>query len=119
MITNATIYPMHGPRGGYNPAQRPAHVLTSQATRHLARMNAAMRTLRTLGVRVLECHLEGGWPAINEPLIRIERDPQRPFAAFLDAAGPRQWVCIARDGVSIKTAACKLEGVWVVWEEQQ
>lgn len=119
MITNATIYPMHGPRGGHNPAQRPVHVLNNQATRHLARMNDVLRTLRTLGVRVLACHLDGEWPAVAEPSIRIERDLQRSFAAFLDAAGPRNWVEIARDGISAKTAACKLGGVWIIWEEPQ
>ncbi|WP_418647245.1 hypothetical protein ACNQFN_18795 [Thauera butanivorans] len=119
MITNATIYPMHGPRGGHNPAQRPAHVLTDRARRNLARMNAAARTLRTLGVRVLECRLDGEWPAVAEPSIRIERDIHRSFAAFLNAAGPREWVTVAHDGISTKSAACRLEGVWIIWEEPQ
>lgn len=119
MITNAAIYPMHGPRGGHNPASRPATVLTDRAHRHLAQMNATVRELRALGVGILEYHLEGEWPAVGEPSIRIKRDPGKSFAAFLDAAGPRQWVMIARDGVSTKSASCKLGGVWVIWDEWQ
>ena len=118
MITTANIYPMHGPRGGHNPASRPAHVLNDIAIRNLTRMNAAARALRRLDVRIVECHLDGEWPAVSEPSIRIERDPNRSFAAFLDAAGPRRWMSIDRDGASIKAAACKLEGVWVIWEER-
>jgi len=119
VITNATIYPMHGARAGRNPASRPATILSERAHQHLAKMNAAARALRALGVRVLACHLEGEWPAVNEPSIRIERDPSRSFAAFLDAAGPRQWVTIARDGISTKAAACRLQDVWIVWDECQ
>lgn len=119
MITNATIYPMHGPRAKYNPASRPATILSDRAQRDLAKMNTAARQLRTLGVEVLECHLEGEWPAVGEPSIRIKRDPSKRFAAFLDAAGPRQWVTVARDGVSTKSASCKLDGVWVIWDECQ
>lgn len=95
------------------------HVLSSERADRLARLNDATRALRKLGVRIVGQSVDGEFPADGEPSIRIERNRERPFAPFLDAAGPRIWTVIARDGVSIKRAACVFRGVIVILEEPQ
>lgn len=97
----------------------PPRVLSGDRTERLARLNDAVRALRRLGVRIVGQSVDGEFPAAGEPTVRIERNRERPFAPFLDAAGPRIWTVTARDGVSIKRAACVFRGVIVILEEPQ
>ena len=104
---------------GANPADAPApRVLCGEMSRRLAALNAAARELRRLGVRIVEQALDGAFPADNEPSIRIERDPATPFGPFLDAALPRTWVRITRDGQILSVAYTSFHGVLVTWEER-
>lgn len=102
------------------PAQRGTAptVLTLDAVDRLAILNHAVRQLRALGARVVETRIDGPWPSVDgSPLIRIARDPARPFAQVLDALGPRRWLQLHRGAVS--QAAAQYLGTTVVWEERQ
>ena len=104
---------------GANPADAPApRVLCGEMSRRLALLNAAARELRRLGVRIVAQSLAGEFPADQEPSIRIVRDPARPFGPFLDAAAPRQWIRLLRDGQSLAVAYTTFHGVLVTWEER-
>lgn len=105
---------------GANPADAPApRVLCVETNRRLALMNAAVRALRELGVRIEGARIEGEFPAEDGPSIRIARDPAKPFGPFLDAAGPRLWMVLPTADRPVKVAACLFMGVWVIWEEAQ
>ncbi len=112
MITNAQVYPMRGPRGGFNPvagAKLPPSVLTQNVVDRLARLNGAVRRLREWHIRVLETDVSGA-----RPRVRIERAPSTSIAALLDAASPRQYLP-ARAGR--REARCLLDDVLICWEE--
>lgn len=118
------VHPARDPQAwfwsGANPADAPRpRVLCEETNRRLALMNVAVRALRELGVRIAGCRIDGEFPAEDGPSIRIERDPCKPFGAFLDAAGPRRWMALATEGRPVTTAACVFMGVWVIWEEAQ
>lgn len=99
------------------PAERPPvpSVLCQHTVARLAMLNAAVRRLRELGVRIVGAQVNGEWPADDEPLVRIERDPLRSFGAFLDEAGPRVWAQL--HGTKVAQASALFHGVMVVWEE--
>ena len=104
---------------GANPADAPPpRVLCVETNRRLALMNAAVRRLRALGLRVEAQNIEGEFPAEAGPSVRIE-GPACARAALLDVAGPCRWTVMGRDGVTVKAAACEFAGVWVLWEEAQ
>lgn len=90
-------------------------VLCQRTVARLATLNTAVRRLRELGVRIVAAQVDGDWPADDEPLVRIERDPQQSFAAFLDEAGPRVWAQL--HGTQVTQASALFHGVMVVWEE--
>jgi len=102
---------------GANPADAaPPRVLTRKATERLALLNAAMRRLRAMGIRVVAHSVAGEPFACGDPSIRIQRDPQVSLAALLDAAGSRNfWY----DTPGHVTVSCVFEGVVVIWEEQR
>lgn len=98
------------------PASAPA-VLCAQRAARLTAMNDTVRRLRELGVRIVETHVDGGWPGSDdEPLIRIARDPDVRFGPLLDALGPRTWLQLHRGAVS--QAAAQFNGCIIVWEER-
>lgn len=99
---------------GGNPADAPPpRVLCAEVVRRLASINAVVRALRSLGVRILEQHIEGPYPANGDPMVRIERDPARPFGPVLDAMGRRAYIAM-----SDRTLGCaRIDGVVITWEE--
>lgn len=100
---------------GANPADAaPPRVLTGNATARLALLNAAMRRLREMGIRVASHSLAGEPFACGEPSIRIQRDPDVSLAALLDAAGSRNFW---QDAPGHVTVSCLFAGVCVIWEE--
>ncbi len=96
------------------PVRQP-RVFNAERSVRLANLNAALRGLRTLGVRVLDVCLDGEFPAPEgEPLVRIEHDPDRSFGAFLDAVGPRTYVHLVG---TPKRVGAHYQGVTLLWEE--
>jgi len=89
-------------------------VLGAQAVTRLAALNAAMRRLREMGIRVASHSLAGEPFACGDPSIRIQRDPQVSLSALLDAAGSRNFW---QDAPGRVTVSCVFEGVCVIWEE--
>lgn len=105
---------------GANPAEAPPpRVLCEETNRRLALVNAAIRALRGFGLRAVAISIEGEFPAEGGPSLRIARDPAQSLEPFLDVAGPARWMCLGRDGVTLKAAACEFAGVWVLWEDAQ
>lgn len=102
---------------GESPNRPEPAVLCQRTVGRLAQLNTAVRRLRELGVRVLETQVDGKWPADDEPLVRIARDPDLAFGEFLDEAGPRVWA--KRHGAATTHASALFHGVMVVWEEPQ
>ena len=101
---------------GANPAHAaPPRVLCEQTIARLAALNAVARRLREWGLAIAEQQLEGEWPARNQPLVRLRRDPARSIAPLLDATRDRSWLSIGRGPT---TAHAELDGVMVVWEVQ-
>lgn len=108
MITNAVVYPMHGPRGGHNPAERARHprVLNDVMVNRLARVSVVMRKLRGWGITVLRHNLSGADHG-HMPLITIKRDPAVSIAPLLDARvtwipGPPTVGLVVMDRVTIR-----------------
>lgn len=93
-------------------------VLTDELVERLRALNAAVRALRAMDIRVVSTTLAGEFPADGEPAIRIERQADASIAALLDAAEPRSFWCkgVGRDAVT--TASCQFMGVTVMWEER-
>lgn len=105
---------------GANPAEAPPkRVLCDETNRRLKLVNAAIRVLRGFGLRTVAVSIEGEFPAEGGPSLRIERDPSHSLEPFLDLASPVRWMCLGRDGVTLKVAACEFAGVWVLWEDAQ
>jgi len=108
--------PAHWFWSGSNPADAPPpRVLCAEVVRRLADLNAAVRTLRALGVRIVSQDIDGAFPADGEPLIRIEHDKARPFAPVLDAVGSRSYRVCGTTTIGFG----RINGVVVVWEDER
>ena len=114
MITNATIYPMHGPRGGHNPSapQRHPRVLTDSVLGRLARLNNVVRRLREWGLGIAEQRVDGPRGA---PYVRITRAPQVSIAPLLDATQHRNWLRVSPRPACLHA---ELDGVNIEWEAE-
>lgn len=109
---------IHAHRAQPPEAARPPRVLCEGTVRRLAALNDALRALRAMGVRVLEHSVRGAFPADDEPLIRIERNPAESIAALLDAAGPRSYWTRGTGADAVTVASCTLLECRVMWEER-
>lgn len=91
-------------------------VLGAEAVSRLATLNAAMRRLREMGIRVVSHSLAGEPVACGDPSVRIVRDPAVSLAALLDAAGSRSFW---HHTPGLVTVSCLFAGVCVIWEERR
>lgn len=98
-----------------NPTQ--PTVLNASVQARLQIINAAVRRLRAMGIRVLAHRVDGEFPSDDEPTVRIVREPAVSIAALLDAAGPRGYWTRVERGQRVTTAFCLFDGVLVLWEE--
>lgn len=86
-------------------------VLNAGLVDRLGAMNAAVRTLRDMGYRVIAQTLfpvRGG-----KPEVLIERDRQASIGPLLDLSRGRQW----RNEGGKKCGFTEFQGVTVTWEE--
>jgi hypothetical protein len=103
---------------GANPADAPPpQVLNAEIVRRLGLLNAAVRRIRALGLRVLEQSISGTWPSQGEPTVLIERRRDQPIAPLLDAVTVRRWIPPADDPDALIGYAT-LDGVGVIWVER-
>lgn len=72
------------PRAALPPKQPPIKVLTDSAIARLEKLNAAARTVRACGLRILDQRLDGIAPLGSMPAIKIAAANR----ALLDQAGP-------------------------------
>lgn len=108
----------HDPAAGAGKLAAP-RVLSDEVLARLTALNAAVRSLRAMGIRVRSTRLDGEFPAdIGEPSIRIERNPAVSLAPLLDAAGPRSYWRRYVRGAEEVTAFCVFQGCVVLWEER-
>lgn len=86
-------------------------VLNASLVGRLGAMNAAVRSLRDMGYRVVAQTL---FPARGgKPEVRIERDRQASIGPLLDRSCGRQW----RTEAGKKRGFTEFQGVTVTWEE--
>ena len=86
-------------------------VLNARLVDRLGAMNAAVRTLRDMGYRVIAQTLfpmRGG-----NPEVQIDRDRQASIGPLLDRSRGRQW----RNEGGKKCGFTEFQGVTVTWEE--
>jgi hypothetical protein len=93
-------------------------VFSDEVLTRLCNLNAAVRGLRAMGIRVRATNLSGEYAGADEPSIHIHRDPASSIAALLDAAGPRRYVPHTVDGVAMASVRCAYRGCLVMWEER-
>lgn len=83
MIHHPDVIPMR-PRAVLPPKQQPVKVLTDAAIARLEKLNAAARTVRACGLRILDQRLDGIAPLACRPVVKIAAANR----ALLDQAGP-------------------------------
>lgn len=95
--------------------ERACRVLNAGLVNRLGAMNAAVRTLRDMGYRVVaqtlfppHRHSIG-----SKPLVQIERDRQASIGPLLERSRDRAW----RDEGGKKRGFTDFQGVTVTWEE--
>lgn len=107
MIHHPDVIPMR-PRSVLPPKQPPVKVLTDAAVARLEKLNAAARTVRACGLRILAQRLDGIDPLACRPVIRIAAANR----ALLDQAAGLTTIETATGTI----AHVLVGGVAVMWE---